>query len=317
MIDALTRRRLLGAGVAVSVGALAGCSGTAAEPDPTPSTSTRTVTDFLGETTVPSQPQRVVADSVSIYAHLHALGVTPVAAALPAGISTAYFAPENDPIANVVADDGWTIDLEKVLTLDPDLIVAVGADYNSENCQRYRGATATYCFEEGYADTDEVKRRFLVLGAALGRSDQALDAISAYDATVAAARQRLAPKLGEIGSVGVVRFDSGGFIGVRRDDIHNAVFDALGLTEPEWPPAGESGYVELSLETLTVLNAAQTLFVTTDDDVVVDKLKVFSSKVWQQVRPVAAGRAYFVSAWNGSDLPQLERMVDDVVSAVA
>lgn len=316
LVDALSRRDLLTAGLAVSIATLAGCAGSGSDSAPSPSATAHTVTDFLGETTIPSQPQRVIADSVSIYAHLFALGITPVAAALPGGISTSYFAPKNDPIVNVVADDGWTIDLEKALALDPDLVVAVGADYNTDNCQRYRAAAPTYCFEEGYRDTDEVKRNFLALGAALGRSDQALDAINAYDTKVAEAKQRLAPKLGEIGLVGVVRFDSGGFIGIRRDDIHNAVFDSLGLAEPEWPPAGESGYTELSLETLEVLNAAQTLFVTTDDDVDVDATKVFRSKIWRQVKPVATERAFFVGAWNGSDLPQLNRMVDDVVAAV-
>lgn len=316
-LNGLNRRDLLAAGLAVSIAALAGCAGSAADSAPSPSATAHTVTDFLGETTIPVQPQRVVADSVSIYAHLFALGITPVAAALPGGISTSYFAPKNDPIRNVVADDGWTIDLEKALALDPDLVVAVGADYNTDNCQRYRAAVSTYCFEEGYRDIDEVKRNFLALGAALGRSDQALDAIADYDAKVADAKERLVPKLGEIGPVGVVRFDSGGFIGIRRDDIHNAVFDSLGLSEPEWPPAGESGYVELSLESLEVLNGAQTLFVTTDDDVDIDETKVFSSKIWRQVKPVAAERAFFVGAWNGSDLLQLNRMVDDLVAAVS
>ena len=262
------------------------------------------------------RPERIVADSVSIYAHLFALGIGPVGAALPVGISTEYFAPRDDPIPNVVADDGWTIDVEAALTLRPDTIVAVGDDYNVENCNRYKAAVATYCFEEGWVDTTDVKEKFRALGHALGREGEALAAIARYEAKVSEAKTRLAPLITDIGAVGVVRFDAAGFIGVRKDDIHRTVFSSLGLAEPTWPEAGKSGYVELSVETLEVLNRARTLFVTTDDDVVTSKMDVFRSPIWQRLDPVVADRAHFVGAWNGSDLPQLTRMVDDVVGAV-
>jgi hypothetical protein len=35
-------------------------------------------------------------------------------------------------------------------------------------------------------------------------------------------------------TAGFVRFDAGGFIGVRTGDLVNAVLAGLGLAEPEW-----------------------------------------------------------------------------------
>ena len=90
----------------------------------------------------------------------------------------------------------------------------------------------------------------------------------------------------------------------------------LGLAEPEWPPAGDSGYGELSLETLDVMNAADILFITTDDNVVIDDLEVFASPFWLDLEPVVNGRAHIVSAWNGYDLLQLRRVIEDVESAL-
>ncbi len=310
----LTRRRLLTGGLAVTALVAAGCgqeeSTQAQEP------TTHTVEDFLGKTTIPKRPERIVADSVSVYAALHALGVEPVGAALPEGISTEYFAPADDDIANVVADDGWTIGLERALALDPDLIVAVGADYNRDNCKRYRDAVATYCFVEGWESPEEIKERFLALGRAIGREDEAREAIDAYDAKVADAKEQLAPHLDEIGKVGIVRFGAPDFIGVRSDDIVQTVFASLGLDEPTWPKQGPSGYVELSMETLSVLDRVDTLFVTLDDDIDRDTFEVFDSPLWQSLEVVSEGRAHVVSAWNGADLPQLDRIVDDITGAV-
>jgi iron complex transport system substrate-binding protein len=104
-----------------------------------------------------------------------------------------------------------------------------------------------------------------------------------------------------------------GFIGVRTGDL---VWPAWDWQSPKWPPAGDSGYVEVSLETLDELNAADILFVTTDDNVVIEDLEVFSSPFWLELEPVVNGCAHFVSAWNGYDLLQLRRVIEDVEGAL-
>jgi len=39
---------------------------------------------------------------------------------------------------------------------------------------------------------------------------------------------------------------------------------------------------------------------------------VLTSPLWGRLAVVQEDRAHFVGAWNGGDLPQLERMLDDL-----
>lgn len=310
--DDLTRRGLLGALAAATALAAAGCGSDSAPEKQEP--ETHDVEDLLGKTTIPRHPERIVADSISNFAHLVALGVEPVGVAIPTGFSTEYFRPSDDDIEIVTAGDGWTVNLERALTLEPDLILATGAEWNVDNCKRYRDAVATFAFEEGWKDTDHIKERFLALGSAIGRETEAMDAIGEYDATLAEGKETLKPRLAEIGKVGIVRLGSDGWIGVRTEDVANTVLASLGMTEPAWPEVGESGYVELSMETLGVLDRADTLVVTRDDEAPpADHEAILSSPLWQRLDSVSNGRAHLVSAWNSVDLLQLGYMVDEIV----
>jgi len=313
--DALDRRGFLTGSLAASALWLSGCASddpnAAAEPDDTD--ATRTVTDAFGTTTIPAHPERIIADSVNTLAHLTALGVVPIGAALPVDISPEYLGEEAAEVPNVVADDGWTINIEQALALQPDLIMAVGADYNKKNCKRYRAAMATYAYQENYAvDVDQIKADFRALADAIGRATEADTAIAEFDATIEQTRNRvLEAGLTDV-PVGVVRFDASGFIGIRTGEPANAILDALGLEQPVWPEPDLSGYVELSMENLDLLERAEALMVCTDDNVEIDELEVFDSPLWSGLAPVASGQAYFVGAWNGADLIQLGLIAEAV-----
>lgn len=294
----------------IAVLALTACGGSDAATEG----ETRSVEDAWETVEVPVEPSRVIADSVSTYAHLMSLGITPIAVALPVGISPEYIGPDAGDVDSVVAEDGWTIDVEEALALDPDLIVAVGADYNKENCDRYRQVAATFCFVETFeTGTDEdIRATVRDLAAALGREDEAEAAIAAYDERVAELADRVAATDLVDQQVGIVRIDAGGFIGIRTGDLANSSLAALGIGEPDWPAPTVDGYVELSLETLGLLDEADILLVTTDDDVIIEDSSVFTSPLWEQLDVVQEGRAHFVGAWNGFDMPQLMRILDDL-----
>ncbi len=306
------RRKLSTAVVALLLLVLAACQGsdTGAEGE------THEVDDALGVTEVPTHPERIIADSVDTYAVLASLGVTPVGVAIPGDISTEYIGEDADDVPDVTADDGWTVSLESALALDPDVIVATGAEYNLDNCERYRAAAPTYCFVDLWEDEAAIKEKVRQIGAAIGREPEAEEAIAGYEQRVDEFKTSFAGSDLNGLSAGVVRFDSSGFIGVRTGDIVNSVLVGLGLEEPEWPPVGDSGYVELSLETLEELNAADILFVTTDDNVDIEALEVFTSPFWLELEPVVNGQAHFVSAWNGYDLLQLQKVLTEIEEAL-
>jgi iron complex transport system substrate-binding protein len=313
--DALDRRGFLVGGAAASALWLSGC----ASDDPGPAAGagdedeTHQVDDAFGTTTIPVHPERIIADSVSTLAHLTALQVVPVGAAIPVDISPDYLGPEAASVPNVVADDGWTINVEAALALQPDLVLAVGADYNKKNCKRYQAAMATYAYVERWlADVEAIKEDFRAIAAAIGRDDEAEEAIEVFDAKVDQTRVMVEEAGVTDIPVGVVRFDASGFIGIRTGELSNVILDAVGLAQPQWPEPDLSGYVELSMENLDLLERAEILMVCTDDNVVVEEMDVFDSPLWNNLAPVAGGRAYFVGAWNGADILQLGLIADAV-----
>lgn len=298
---------------------LSGCADDDDDANPTasPTASTKTVDDAFGAEEIPANPARVIADSVGTYAHLVSLGITPIAVALPTGISPEYISPDAFKMTNVVAEDGWTVNLEEALRIQPDLIVAVGADYNKENTDKYKLAVPTFAYKEHLeTGTDEdIKRTIVDLAMALGREDEAAAGIAEYDRRVKELKDRIAAA-GYAGlPVGIVRFDATGFIGLRIDQTPNAVLKALGFAAANFPAAKVDGYAELSLETLEILDEAEFLFVNTDDDVVLDQLAAVKTELWQRLDIVQDNRLQFVGAWNGGDLLQLYRMLDDIERA--
>lgn len=304
-------RRFLAVGCVLLL-VLTGCATEGADAEG----ETHEVEDAQGVTAIPVRPERIIADSVDTYAVLASLGITPVGVAIPADISTAYIGEDADDVTNVTADDGWTVNLEAALAQEPDLILAVGADYNLDNCTRYRTAAPTFCYVDLWEDEAAIAEKVRLIAAAIGRSAEAEEAIASYEERVDQFEAEFADSELNGLRAGVVRFDDSGFIGVRTGDMVNSVLANLGLEDPEWPEPGDSGYVELSLETLEELNAADILFVTTDDDFVADELEVFSSPFWLELEPVVNGQAHFVSAWNGYDLLQLELILSDIEEAL-
>lgn len=305
-----TIRRLLAAGVVAAL-FLTACGNDPPEPAPS-AAGTREVTDVMGSVEVPARAERIVADSVSTLAHLWALGIVPVGAAVPVGISPEYIGEGVEQVPNLVSDDGWTLDVEQVIAADADLVVATGAGYNRKNCQRYKEAVTTFCFKDRLRSDESIMRMLNDIAAATGREGQADEAIAAYEAKKAELTERVGATDLTDQSVGLVRFDSGGFIGVRVEDTAADLLTELGMRVPDWRGKLIDGYLQLSLENLDTLNAADNLLITLDDDVDPAEVEAFSTPLWGFLEPVANDRAHIVSAWNGSDLPQFMKILDDI-----
>lgn len=288
-----------------------------AESAGSPAETTRTVTDGYGEVTIPADPQRVVAADASTFAHLVALGIEPVAAVLPEGVPTDYFRPDGVDIPNLVAEDGWTVNLEKALELDADLIVTMYADWNIENIERYKASPiATYALDEGWKDIDDVYAKFRKFAADLGRSGEAEDTITAFEQKLSDGKTALAPYVADLGTVGIIRTTGDGWVGARVEDVvATALLPGLGLQIPDWPAANADGYFKVEIETLEQLDVADTFLVESDEEA--DQLPLLKSEVWKTLTPVKNDKVIVFHAkwWNG-DLLQLGSIADEIVTAL-
>lgn len=153
LIDALTRRGFIGGALATA--ALIGLSGCADDADKAARTTgksgTRKVSTIHGEIDVPAQPTRVVTVSFVGTANLLDLGVTPVGGVTGSVEFLPAFTSKLDAMP-IVADTAGQVDLEKVASLNPDLIV--GSDWTNASqallpYDDLRQIAPTALFEQG------------------------------------------------------------------------------------------------------------------------------------------------------------------------
>lgn len=125
----LTRRRLLGAGVAGGLALLAGCSASdnaASAADASASPATRTVETANGPVEVPARPARIVAVGYDTPFQLMSIGVTPVGIYDYSQWYDQYPADQVAFLKPITTVGEWgTPDLEKIAALTPDLIIGV------------------------------------------------------------------------------------------------------------------------------------------------------------------------------------------------
>ncbi|WP_239126503.1 iron-siderophore ABC transporter substrate-binding protein [Asanoa siamensis] len=148
-----------------------------------------------GTTTVPAEPKRIVVVGLVEQDALLALGITPVATTEWWGEQPGAIWPwakdelGGNPVPQVLKPtDG--IEIEKVLALDPDLVLGVYSGMTKEEYEKLSARVPTVPEPKGVIDFgaswQELTR---VVGAAVGKTAEAEKVISDIEARFAAARQ--------------------------------------------------------------------------------------------------------------------------------
>lgn len=192
--------------------ALAGCStgptdgpGQAAADEATGSASTAdagafptTVEHAFGETTIEADPQRVVTVGWTDHEVVAALGEVPVGAVKitwggnESG-STDWFdaAVEElgaDPADVTRYDDADGIPVDEIAAMEPDLIIGTNSGITAEDYDRLSKIAPTVAFPET-AWATPWRESVELVGQAIGRTEQAEEAIAATEAEFEAARE--------------------------------------------------------------------------------------------------------------------------------
>lgn len=271
--------------------------------------TTRLVEHAAGQTEIPAKPARIVTLHNVFAEALASMGLAPIGSVdRPSGMPSqlAETLKDTETVGNHSEPD-----FERVLTLEPDLILAQEKQ-QGDNYERLSAIAPTLLLNE---PEQEWRDWYRGLGAALGHEAEVAATIAAYDAKAAETKAELAEKrAGETVLLLRVREkDLRVYGGARRSGP--VLYGDLGLTPHESVPM-EEDHQEISLENLTQLTADHIFLMIEDED---KMTTIEQSDLWQRLPAVQSGHVYRVNIepWNQSVGPiSFGVIIDDVRAAL-
>lgn len=274
---------------------LSACSGggtsttpSAASPEASPTTAattegaTRTFDTDKGPVEIPQQPQRIVTDYYA--GELLSVGGN-VIGAEPSAFDNPFI---TDKLSDA-QDVGAPINAEKVLELQPDLIVVM----YDESYEALSKIAPTVHIP--YGTTKNIQETVELFGDLMGQPDKAKEFLAEFDKKAAEGRERLKGIVDENTTVGLYELTDKGDLWIFNDNAGRGgqtVYNALGLKMPN-KMAGQNQTVQLSMEVLPDY-AADYMFLTfynpENNSDALDKLK--NSPVWKNLDATKQGRLF-------------------------
>lgn len=306
--------------------ALGGCTGAADAPSQAPNASAgeRIVTHALGETTIPTTPQRIVALEWTYVEDLLALGIQPVGVADIEGFNDWVKLPVAlDPTVVDVGDRGEP-NLETLAQLNPDLIIAplfrVADTYEELSAIAPTVIFDPYPTDETVTQFDEMRQTFLQIADLAGRTSEGEAVLAKLDEKFAAARSQL-DAAGQAGERFVLAQAFGGDAVQVRIFTDNAmaaeIVAQLGL-ENGWEGAFDQyGFTTVSVETLPELEDVNLFYVVQDDNDVFARDAI--RPLWENLTFVQNGNAHPLGGdtWLFGGPLSAELLIDKVVNLLA
>ncbi|MHA6620794.1 ABC transporter substrate-binding protein [Pseudonocardia sp. DLS-67] len=259
-----------------------------------------TITHAYGTTTIPAKPQRIVALGYNDIAIADAVGAPIVGAVRnysPDGTGDPNLpyvrTPLSEEVLGIEQDRTGGVNIEKVASYRPDLILAVSSPLvlDRASYERLSGIAPVAVYQQslyGSSMQDDARQ----IGRAIGESERVEALIAESDATVAALRAEL-PGLAERTYLfGQARGDILPMV-VGEQNLSTVFMRSLGLNVPEYfrnAPATAAlapGTVGVSYEQVGLLDDADVLFMTfagTDD-----RARFEDNPLVRQLRPVQDG----------------------------
>ncbi|MFD0670598.1 ABC transporter substrate-binding protein [Cohnella sp. GCM10027633] len=275
--------------------------------------SARAVTDALGRTVeIPAKPERIVA-------HYYASEFTALnVPLLGTNFLNAKLALTEEQLQGIedVGGEGLAPNLEKLLSLKPDLIVV--PDFLEATDIDALAKIAPTVAVSYSADTFSHLRTIADL---VGQPQLAEDWIASYTKKSEEKRAEVKPFLteGETASAFVVYTDGKAYI-YNKQRLGPTMYDALGFAVPEkvqalFKDAPDELWKEISLELLTEYAGDRIFLVTPGEDEAGKKAleEVVNGAVWKSLPAVKNGKAYLVTGrWAMNDPLTLDWLLDEM-----
>lgn len=247
---------------------------------------TRTYASVKGDVKIPAHPERIVTDYYA--GELLTVGAN-VVGAEPSVKDNPFF----EGLLNNTEDVGYPTNLEKTLTLQPDLIVVMYEDQYEELSK----IAPTVYIPYGTASTveDNVK----LFGELTGRTDEADAFLKEFEQTAEKGRAKLEGAIDRNATFGLYEITDKGELwtfGENSGRAGQAIYNALELNMPEkikTDVADKEGFLQMSMEVLPDY-AADYMFVTAyDPEKKGDKLQELQeSAVWKNLPAVKQNRVF-------------------------
>lgn len=286
-----------------------------------------TIEHKFGETTINSEPTRVVSVGFNEHDFLLALGVVPV------GLREWYGDQPNAvwPWAQDALGDSTPevlpsadLNFEQIAALDPDLIVGVWSGMTGEHYELLAEIAPTVAQPATYEDYGTPwQEQTMILGRATGNEDEAASIVEELDARFAAVREAHPEWEGQTASVAFVTEDGPG--AYTSQDTRSRIMQDLGFVIPAVNDSGGEGsfFLEMSAEDITPLDVDVLVWVVgafEAIDGILNQLPTRSAlTAVQEGREIFAGVELTGAFSHGSPLSleyALEQLVPEIEAAI-
>jgi len=275
---------------------------------------TRTVQHEMGKTKVPEMPQRIVALGFPALEWLTAMNVFPVGAPLNEQVLQFLELTDNPQIQNIHDLGNPPPNMERILNLDPDLIVGI-TKYGERIYDQISQIAPTVLFDwEG----TRWKALFQETGQAIGQPEAARQVLANYHARLENLRDQLDKSASEL-EVSVLRMYPSGQISLRqKGGFAGDILEDAGLARPP-SQQGNSTEQQISKEALPKADG-DILFIWSyggDAQAAKDANQLLAQlqadPLWSQLEVVQEGKVYSVgSYWIGSGPIAANLVIDDL-----
>ncbi len=252
--------------------------------------TTRIVKHSMGETEIPADPKRVI-DLVGMLDNLISLDLEVIAAPSAkswAGFDFAPYELERHKGEIVPIEDGWSPNLEQLMSLEPDLIIGIeGMEDNYEDLSKI-APTIFLSHEWG-----DLRAGLRELGVIFNREEKAEEVIKEYDQIANEAKMKLQSVVGEDEEAMFLRINNK-FYRVYNNygQVGRLLYDDLGFKLMKDYPVEEWSQ-DLSLEGLFVYNPNR-IFLMTNSGAEPEKLlnELEKSNIWKNLDAVKNDHVY-------------------------
>jgi iron complex transport system substrate-binding protein len=277
-------------------------------PAPSASADCRPIIHATGETCVPNNPSRVVVLGTPTLGNALALGIKPIGTLHYFETPPPYLQGRIDGIEKVGAES--QPNLEKLVTLAPDLIIAMN-DWDLASEKLAQIAPTVVDDWDGYPSW---KEHFDFVAKTLGKTAVAEQVWEGYDQHIQALKIALGDTY-ENQAISVARICCNALASDVENSFSGIILEDAGLRRPQSQGKADGGLVFFSEELLTELDG-DIMFVILDEDE--DSKQLFEQlqrkPLWNQLKAVQQEQVYVVNlaTWRGGNPLAADAMIDDL-----